>query len=285
MRRGFVRLLGSAAVALPLLQALSRRRRRSSAGSSNFSRGVPLHKRIAAFRGGLAMRALSRGKMWHRIPLGRGPLRSTAGIGRRPRRPQGRCNRGKRRRRCGVPSGERRDLDDPDFFHRWRRSGRSGLVASLARPGGNVTGISFLTVELTPKRLELLTELVPLARVIGLLVNPISPTTERTIRDVQKAAGVKGVQLPVFKAGGDTEFETAFASLAERRTGGLVVAGDPLFGRHRELLVALAARYGIPTIYPFREYAQSGGLISYGPNLFGIYRQAGASVGSNPGRA
>ena len=155
----------------------------------------------------------------------------------------------------------------------------AGLVASLGRPGGNITGISFIAVELTPKRLELLSELVPQARIIGLLINPNSPTAERIIRDVQEAARAKGVQLPILKAGGDGEFATTFDSLSQLRAGGLVVAADPLFGSRREELVTLAARIRIPAIYAFREYVASGGLISYGPNLTGTYREAGTYVG------
>jgi putative tryptophan/tyrosine transport system substrate-binding protein len=155
----------------------------------------------------------------------------------------------------------------------------AGLVASLARPGGNITGISFNTVELTPKRLELLSELVPHAAVIGLLVNPNSPTAERTIRDVQEAARAKGVQVPVLEASSTAEFATAFASLAQLHAGGLVVAADPAFGGWREQLVGLAARDTVPAIYAFREYVDSGGLISYGPSLRGIYRQGGTYVG------
>ena len=155
----------------------------------------------------------------------------------------------------------------------------AGLVASLGRPGGNVTGISFIAVELAPKRLELLSELVPQARIIGLLVNPNSPTAERTVREVEEAARAKGVQLPILKASGDGEFATTFEFLSQLRAGGLVVAADPLFGSRREELVTMAARIRVPAIYAFREYVDSGGLISYGPNLTATYREAGSYVG------
>src|ERR1051325_4084055 len=155
----------------------------------------------------------------------------------------------------------------------------AGLVASLARPGANLTGISFIAVELAPKRLELLSEFIPEARMIGLLVNPNSPTAERTVRGVQEAARAKGVQLPILKAGGESEFAMAFDSLSQLRARGLVVAADPLFGSRREELVKLAARYRMPAIYAFREYVSSGGLISYGPNLAATYRKAGTYVG------
>jgi putative ABC transport system substrate-binding protein len=155
----------------------------------------------------------------------------------------------------------------------------AGLVASLARPGGNITGISFNTVELTSKRLELLSEMVPQVTRIGLLVNPNSPTAERLIRDVQEAAQTKRVQLSIIKVHGGDEFLTALASLARLDVGGLVVAGDPVFGARCVELVGLAAQYRILAIYAFREYVDSGGLISYGPSLTRTYRQAGAYVG------
>jgi putative ABC transport system substrate-binding protein len=155
----------------------------------------------------------------------------------------------------------------------------AGLVTSLAHPGGNLTGISYQAVELTPKRLEILLELVPETRVVGLLVNPYSPSTERMIRELRDAARIKGVQLATVSASSEAEFDSAFVSVTELHAGGLVVAADPLFGSQREKLVALAARHGIPAIYPFRENPDSGGLISYGPSLAGTYRQAGVYVG------
>jgi ABC-type uncharacterized transport system substrate-binding protein len=155
----------------------------------------------------------------------------------------------------------------------------AGLVASLARPGGNITGISFNTVELTSKRLELLSELVPQVKMMGLLINPSSPTAERTIWDAQEAARIKGVQLSIVEARSGDEIAAALASLAQLNAGGLVVAGDPIFGSRRVELAALAARHRIPAIYAFREYVDSGGLTSYGPSLIRTYRQAGAYVG------
>ena len=154
-----------------------------------------------------------------------------------------------------------------------------GLVASLARPGGNLTGVSALTVELVPKRLELLSELVPHATVIALLVNPNNPTGERVIRDVQEAARVKEIRLQVLKAGAESEFDTAFASLVQMQAGGLVVGGDPLFFARRDQLVALASRHAVPAIYESREYVTAGGLISYGSSLAAAYRQTGIYAG------
>jgi len=155
----------------------------------------------------------------------------------------------------------------------------AGPVASLARPGGNLTGISFIAVELAPKRLELVSELVPQAKVVALLVNPNGPNADALAKDVQQAAQAKGLQLHILKAGAEGEFETVFASLARLHVGALVVAADPFFGSQREQLTALAARHAIPAIYAFRLYVAVGGLMSYGPSLTGTYRQAGAYVG------
>ena len=155
----------------------------------------------------------------------------------------------------------------------------AGLVASLARPGGNLTGFSLMMAELTPKRLELIAELVPQARVIALLVNPGNPGAEGAIGDVREAVRAKGVQLTVLKAGTESEVAAAFASLVQRQAGALLVGADPFFLSRRDLLVALAARLAVPAIYDWREYAVAGGLISYGPSLAAIYRQEGVYTG------
>ena len=154
-----------------------------------------------------------------------------------------------------------------------------GLVASLARPGGNLTGVSILIAELMPKRLELLSELVPQARVIALLVNPNNPSAERMIRDVQEAARAKGVQLHILKAGTESEIDAAFATLVQLQAGALVVGADPFFNSRRDQLVALASRHAVPAIYEWREFAAAGGLISYGPSLTAVYRQVGIYAG------
>jgi putative tryptophan/tyrosine transport system substrate-binding protein len=153
-----------------------------------------------------------------------------------------------------------------------------GLVASLARPGGNLTGFSPFQLELMPKRLELLTELVPQARVIALLVNPIDPNIKR-FGDVQEAARTKGVQLSILKASTEGEIDAAFPTLVQRRAGALLVTTEPFFNSRREQLVALASRHAIPAIYGWREFTEAGGLISYGPSLPGIYRQVGIYAG------
>jgi putative ABC transport system substrate-binding protein len=154
-----------------------------------------------------------------------------------------------------------------------------GLVASLARPGGNLTGVSTLGTELNPKRLELLSELVLQAGVIALLVNPNTAGAERQTRDVQQAARAKGVQLTILKASTDSEIDAAFASLVQLHVGGLLIGGDPFFDSRREQLVALAARHAVPAIYAQREYIAVGGLISYGPSLSAMGRQVGIYAG------
>jgi ABC-type uncharacterized transport system substrate-binding protein len=155
----------------------------------------------------------------------------------------------------------------------------AGLVASLARPGGNLTGFSIMATELMPKGLELISELVPQAGVIALLVNPNNPGTEAIIRYVQEAARVKGVQLPILKAGTESEIDAAFLTLVQLHAGALVVSIDPFFSSRRDQLVALASRHAVPAIYYWREFAAAGGLISYGPSLTAEYRQAGVYVG------
>ena len=154
-----------------------------------------------------------------------------------------------------------------------------GLVASLARPGGNLTGVTFMMTERMPKRLELLSELVPEAGMIALLVNPNNEDAERTMRDVQEAARVKGVQLLILKAGTESEIDAAFAYFVQLHAGALLVGHDPFFFSRREQLVALASRNAVPAIYENRGYVVAGGLISYGTSLAAANRLAGIYVG------
>ena len=155
-----------------------------------------------------------------------------------------------------------------------------GLVTSLARPGGNLTGVSQLGDEgLTAKRLELLSEMVPRAGVIALLVNPNTSNAERVIQEVRQAARAKGMQLHVLKASSESEIGTAFASLVQLHAGALIVGADPFLTSRREKLVALASRHAVPSIYAWREFAASGGLISYGASLTSALRLVGHYAG------
>jgi len=155
-----------------------------------------------------------------------------------------------------------------------------GLVASLNRPGGNATGMTLSTSVLTAKRLELVRELVPAGAVIAVLLNPTSSSIESYTRDVQAAARTLGQQIDIlYAAGSKDDFETAFATVVQRREAALVVGADPLFNDRRVQLIVLAARHAIPTIYESREYARAGGLLSYGPSFPDAYRQVGIYVG------
>jgi putative ABC transport system substrate-binding protein len=154
-----------------------------------------------------------------------------------------------------------------------------GLVASLNRPGGNVTGSGMFTAELEPKRLELLRELVPSARVIGALVNPGRPHAEAQSRDIQAAGRTLGLQVIILRASSERDIDTAFAGLAGQGIGALLIGADPFFQTRREQLVALAVRLAVPAVYMNREFAAAGGLASYGTNIAEGYRQAGIYAG------
>ena len=151
-----------------------------------------------------------------------------------------------------------------------------GFVDSLNRPGGNVTGVTFLANELEAKQLELLSELVPRADAIAYLVNPSNPNTATAVR----AAGqVLGRRIHVFNASTERDLDIAFAGLGQQRAGALLISPDPLFTSRREQIVSLALRHAMPTMYQHREYIAAGGLISYGVDLKDTYRQHGIYVG------
>ena len=155
-----------------------------------------------------------------------------------------------------------------------------GLVASLARPGGNITGINFLSGEVVAKRLELLRELVPAATRVAVLVNPTNGVdAETTVRDVAAAALTIGFQIQVLNASTSREIETAFATFVREPPDALFVGPDPFFGGRRVQLATLATRHAIPTAYALRDYAEAGGLMSYGANVADAYRQVGDYAG------
>ena len=155
----------------------------------------------------------------------------------------------------------------------------TGLVASLNRPGGNLTGVSYLSAELGAKRLGLIHELLPKVTDFAVLAHPTYPSSAQFVRDAEAAARTSGLQVEVFNASTESEIDTAFAALSARRLGALLIANHPLFTTHRERLIALAARYAVPTMYVQREFADAGGLIAYGPSLPDVYRQAGGYAG------
>jgi ABC-type uncharacterized transport system substrate-binding protein len=149
-----------------------------------------------------------------------------------------------------------------------------GLVSNLNRPGGNITGISAISSGLDSKRVELLHQLVPDAKLIGILINPADPSSYIESREALSAARTLGLQLQTMSANNDSDLEVAFVSLRERPIGALLIPNDAFFNSRRGLLVGLAARHSVPTLYPWREYAEAGGLMSYGPSLSSGYRQA-----------
>lgn len=156
----------------------------------------------------------------------------------------------------------------------------ANLVTSLNRPGANLTGISFLTNTIGSLQLQILHETVPTAKRIGLLVNPTnSVVSEPNVSDVEKAAASLGIRIDVLKASIESELDTVFATLAQQRTGALIVASDAFFNNRTKQLVALAARNALPAIYPLREFVEGGGLMSYGTSITEAYRQAGIYTG------
>jgi putative tryptophan/tyrosine transport system substrate-binding protein len=154
-----------------------------------------------------------------------------------------------------------------------------GLVASLARPGGNITGLSLQQTDVAGKRLGLLRDLAPKSSVIAMLINPISPNADPEIKDVNAAAQAMGLQVRMFNGSTPNELNAAFVAIDRERPDALLVGSDPFFVNRREEIVALAARLGIPSAYSQREYVVAGGLISYGTNLANVYRQAGIYAG------
>jgi putative tryptophan/tyrosine transport system substrate-binding protein len=155
-----------------------------------------------------------------------------------------------------------------------------GLVTSLARPGGNITGVTSLNAEVGPKRLELLHELVPTATVVGLLVNPTNPNlAELTTKNLHAAARSLGLKMHILHASADRDFDTVFATLNQLRAGALVIGTDPFFSSRLEQLATLTAHHAVPTVYQFREFTANGGLMSYGGSLTDTFRAAGVYTG------
>jgi ABC-type uncharacterized transport system substrate-binding protein len=155
----------------------------------------------------------------------------------------------------------------------------AGHVASLARPGGNLTGVSFLTVELTRKRVDLLLECAPAANGVALLVNPLSPQTDQVIKAVRDSVALKGLRLVMLQADTPAAVETALADIDRRQSDALVIQSDPFFVNQREQLAALALSHRLPAIHELRAFVGAGGLISYGADILGVYRLVGEMVG------
>jgi putative ABC transport system substrate-binding protein len=167
----------------------------------------------------------------------------------------------------------------PVVFHGSVDPVEAGIVASLKRPGRNITGVVTLNMEVAPKRLELLHELLPTVNAIGLLVNPTNPLTETWLKDVLAAGRTLGLELHVLHASTELDFDPAFATLLQLRAGGLVIGTDGFFVSRSEQLAALAIRYAMPAIFQYRAFAAAGGLMSYGGSVTDSYRLAGVYTG------
>ncbi len=252
-RREFIHLIGGAAVAWPLA-ARAQQKAMPVIGYLHFASPGSFAYQIAAFRQGLSETGYVEGQnvateyRWAEGHYDRLPALAADLVGRK-------VNVIVAFGFPGTRAAKTATSTIPIVFIIGDDPVGESLVASLARPGGNLTGVSTLFIDLTPKRLELLSELVRQARVIALLVNPNNASADRIIRDAQEAARSKGVQLPVLKAGTESEIDAAFTILVQLRADALVVGNDPFFASRHEQLVALAERAAVPSIYPFREFA------------------------------
>jgi putative ABC transport system substrate-binding protein len=276
-RREFVRFAGGALIAWPLA-ARAQQKAMPVIGYLDGGSSGPSAPFVAAFREGLSETGYVEGRnvaieyRWAEGSYGRLPALAADLVGRQvdviaaaalP------ATRAAKNATTTIPIVFEVGTDPVEF----------SLVASFARPGGNLTGVGFLTVELMAKRLELLSELVPQASAMVLLVNPNNENTERVVRDGQDAARAKGVQLTILKAATESEIDAAFAALGQLRAGALLVGPDPFFLSRREQLVVLASRDAVPAIHNSRESPAAGGLISYGASLTAILRQLGIYAG------
>jgi putative tryptophan/tyrosine transport system substrate-binding protein len=178
-----------------------------------------------------------------------------------------------------VPSAKAATTTIPIVFTAGFDPIKFGLVASLSRPGGNLTGVSILNVELGPKRLDLVRELVPATTNVAVLVNPKNPNVESLSKEMQAASRALGLQIHLLQASTEGELDAAFAKVRQTRAAALVIGTDPFFTTRVRLLATSSLRYAIPTIYQYRDFVDAGGLMSYGASLTDVYRQAGVYVG------
>jgi putative ABC transport system substrate-binding protein len=180
---------------------------------------------------------------------------------------------------AAAVAAQRATTSIPIVFNSGGDPVKTGLVASLSRPGGNLTGVSRINTELLPKRLELLAAVLPGATSFGLLLNPLNPDHERRATEVESAGRALGRHIQLFRSGNDDEIVAAFTAMAQQRIAGLLIANDGYFNARSTLFGSLARQHGVPAIYQTREFAAAGGLMSYGPSLSDAYRIVGAYVG------
>ena len=278
-RRDFVTLLGGAAAAWPLA-ARAQQPAMPIVGFVNGRSADASARHAAAFRKGLNETGYVEGQNvmveYHWLD---GPIRSPAGAHGRSRPP----SRGRDRHAVATAAAlaaKAATTTIPIVFGVGEDPVKLGLVASLARPGGNATGINFFSTEAVAKRLGLLHDLVPKAVRIAVLVNPANaPSAEATLRDIPEAARAIGLQIQVLNASTSREIEAAFATLVRDRADALFVAPDGFFTSRRVQFATLAARHRIPAAYSNREFVEAGGLMSYGTDIPDMYRQVGVYTG------
>ena len=276
-RREFIALIGGAAVAWPLA-ARAQQPRMPVVGFLNAGSAIPYTKQATAFREGLSETGYVEGRnmlieyRWaeghnDRLPALAADLvqRHVAVIAATTL--------------PAAPAAKAATATIPIVFLIGGDPVELGFVKSMDRPGGNMTGIAALNVDLIAKRLELLHELVPKADTVAVLVNPNSAYTEPETNHVHEAGLAAGLKVLLLAASNENEIGTAFANLVRQKVGALIVSADPFFTSHRDQVVALAARHAIPTIYQWRDFPEIGGLVSYGANRLDTYRQTGIYVG------
>jgi putative ABC transport system substrate-binding protein len=277
-RREIITLLAGAAAAWPRL-ALAQQRPTPLLGLLGFTSPQELSAELAAFFGGLKEAGFVEGAnvaveyrwaqgQFDRLPalaadLARAPLGAIAALGTP----------------ASAIAAKAATKTIPIVFVSGGDPVQMGLVESFNRPGGNATGIYMLTTALEPKRLEFIHELVPSAPIIGVIVDPNSPDTDLQTKEFPAAARALGCEIRILNAGTDAEIDAAFAAVGAQRIGAVLVASSPSYLPRREKFIALAERYGVPTIYFFRAFADAGGLLSYGTSLIDAYRQAGLYIG------
>ena len=265
-RRKFITLLGAAATAWPLA-ARAQQQPMPVVGFLNAASPGPLRQQVAAFREGLKESDYVEGRnvaveyRWAEGQYDRLPALVADLV------------------RQQVSAAKAATTTIPIVFSLGADPVGLGVVASLNRPGGNITGVYQFTSGLEAKRLGLLHEMIPKATPIAVLVNPNFADAENQLRDVEEAAARLEVQLVIVRANAESDFDAAFSTLVRQRAGALLVCSSPFFNGRREQLVVLAARHAIPAIFEWREFAAAGGLMSYGTNLTDAYRQMGVYAG------
>jgi putative ABC transport system substrate-binding protein len=276
-RREFITLLGGATVTWPLV--VSAQQPMPVVGFLNGASPTELGSRVVAFRDGLAERGYVEG---HSVAI-----EYRWGLGQYERLPDMAVDLVRHRVAViaatgGVPSvraAKAATSEIPIVFTMGGDPVAFGLVASLNRPGSNVTGITLISGEIVSKRIALLLDLLPDAKMLGVLMNSTAPASAAETADAERVAHTLGWQVKVLRVGRELDFEAAFQPLVRERADALLVATDPILESQHHRIVALAAHHAVPTIYALREYAVAGGLMSYGASIGDVYRQAGLYAG------